>query len=547
MDGFKLTYRAKISSPDRRAVLGGLAAAATAAALPGHASARSTAFMQSIAEAAGRDRAIAEFYKQTGYAAIWTSNGNRDKQRRQALVQAISKASNHGLPEDRYSPELITANIRAVRNERDLGRLEVELSRVFLQYARDVQTGMVTPSRIDQDMVRDVPLRSRTGLLTAFSKSTPRAFMKALPPKSDEYARLMKAKMQLERQLGRGGWGQDIPAQRTLRPGDSGGSVVALRNKLIALGYMNRNASQVYDNRMQVAVQKFQLDHGLLADGVAGPGTIGELNASAEQRLSQVMVAMERERWMNRPGGRGKTHIWVNLPDFHMRLVDNDRVTFKTRAVVGERKRDKRTPEFSDEMTYMEVNPDWTVPRSILGRDYLPKFKENPNAARYLQLIDASGRTVSRDSIDFSQYTEHNFPFTVRQAPGDRNALGRVKFMFPNPHAIYLHDTPQKHLFQRETRAYSSGCIRLNDPFDFAYELLGRQMRNPKDYFDAQLRTGRQTRIDLETPIPVHLVYRTAFTEPKGNTQFRRDFYGRDAKVWAAMREAGVALRALQG
>lgn len=542
-----MTYRAKVSSPDRRAVLGGLAAALTTTALPGAAFARSTAFMQSVAEAAARDGAMAEFYKNTGYAALWTGTGNRDKQRRQALVQAIDKASNHGLPEDRYSPELITANIRAVKDERDLGRLEVELSRVFLQYARDVQTGLVSPSRVDGDMVREVPLRSRSGLLNAYSKSTPRAFMKALPPKSDEYARLMKAKMQLERQLGRGGWGQDVPAGRTLNPGDSGGSVVALRNKLIALGYLNRTATQTYDSKIQVAVQKFQMDHGLSADGVAGPGTLGEINASAQQRLSQVMVAMERERWMNHPDGRGKSHIWVNLPDFHMRLYDNGRETFKTRAVVGDRKHDKRTPEFSDQMTYMEVNPDWTVPRSILGRDYLPKFKQNPYAARYLQLIDASGRVVSRDSVDFSQYTERNFPFTVRQAPGDRNALGRVKFMFPNPYAIYLHDTPQKHLFQRETRAYSSGCVRLNDPFDFAYELLGRQMGNPKDYFDAQLRTGRQTRIDLERPIPVHIVYRTAFTEAKGNVQFRRDFYGRDAKVWAAMRDAGVALRALQG
>jgi murein L,D-transpeptidase YcbB/YkuD len=197
-------------------------------------------------------------------------------------------------------------------------------------------------------------------------------------------------------------------------------------------------------------------------------------------------------------------------------------------------------------MTYMEVNPDWTVPRSILARDYLPRFQANPNAARYLQLIDASGRQVSREAIDFSQYTARNFPFTVRQAPGDANALGRVKFMFPNPHAIYLHDTPAKELFSREVRAYSSGCIRLNDPFDFAYELLSRQMSNPKSYFDGILATGRQTRVDLETPIPVHLAYRTAFTDAKGHVQYRRDIYGRDAKIWEAMRDAGVALRAVR-
>jgi murein L,D-transpeptidase YcbB/YkuD len=338
-----------------------------------------------------------------------------------------------------------------------------------------------------------------------------------------------------------------VPAGNTLRPGESSQAVVALRNRLIAMGYLGRTATTAYDARMQSAVATFQRDHGLTADGVAGTSTLEEINIPVERRLAQVMVAMERERWMNHPDGRGKTHIWVNLPDFHMQLIDNGKVSFETRAVVGERRTEKRTPEFSDMMRYMEINPDWTVPRSILGRDYLPRFKQNPNAARYLQLIDASGRVVSRDAIDFSQYTERTFPFTVRQAPGDANALGRVKFMFPNPHAIYLHDTPAKDLFSREVRAYSSGCVRLNDPFDFAYELLSRQMSNPKPYFDGILATGRQTRVDLQTPIPVHLVYRTAFTDAKGSVQYRRDIYGRDAAIWDAMVEAGVALRAVRG
>jgi len=510
------------------------------------ATAQSAAFRQAVAEAAASDRDIAAFYQATGYAPVWTGSGQRDGQRREALLRAVTEAGDHGLPAGRYDADLIATNIRAVRSEADLGRLEVELSRIFLRYARDVQTGLLTPSRVDADIVRDVPLRSREGLLNAFSQSTPAAFMKALPPKSPEYTRLMKAKMQLERTLGDGGWGPAVPAGNTLRPGESSQAVVALRNRLIAMGYLGRTATTAYDARMQSAVATFQRDHGLTPDGVAGPSTLEEINTPVERRLAQVMVAMERERWMNHPDGRGKTHIWVNLPDFHMQLIDNGKVTFETRAVVGERRTEKRTPEFSDMMRYMEINPDWTVPRSILGRDYLPKFKQNPNAARYLQLIDASGRVVSRDAIDFSQYTERTFPFTVRQAPGDANALGRVKFMFPNPHAIYLHDTPAKELFSREVRAYSSGCIRLNDPFDFAYELLSRQMSNPKPYFDGILATGRQTRVDLQTPIPVHLVYRTAFTDAKGNVQYRRDFYGRDAAIWDAMVDAGVALRAVR-
>ncbi|MDU8942158.1 L,D-transpeptidase family protein [Ovoidimarina sediminis] len=535
-----------MSSVSRRDVLAGGAAAALLVSVPSIGNAAVTAFMQAVAEAASNDRDIAAFYRANGYKPIWTGTGNRDKQRRQSFIKAVSQAGDHGLPAGRYSPDLIETNLRGVQSQRDLGRLEVELSRLFLRYARDVQTGILAPSRVDEQIVRQVPLRSREQLLDSFSKSTPAAYFKALPPKSDEYKNLMKEKLRLEKVIGSGDWGAPVQAKK-LELGNGGNAVVALRNRLIRMGYLKRTSQSVYDDKMMKAVAAFQHDHGLTPDGVAGPSTVGEINTSAATRLSQVIVAMERERWINHPNGRGDRHVWVNLTDFRTKLYDKGRVTFETKSVVGERLYDKRTPEFSDQMEYMEINPDWTVPRSILGRDYLPKLKQDPNAARYLQLIDVRGRVVSRESIDFSQYTEHNFPFTVRQPPGRANALGTVKFMFPNPHAIYLHDTPQRHLFQREVRAYSSGCIRLHDPHDFAYILLRRQMKNPESYFQNILASGKQTIVPLDTPVPVHLDYRTAFTEPKRRTQFRRDIYGRDARIWKALENAGVALRAVRG
>ena len=523
-----------------------LPAAAASAAIPGAAFAQVTAFKQAVAEAAGRDTDIAAFYKANGYQPIWTGKGNRDKTRRTAFLKAVAQAGNHGLPTSRYNPEMIKTNVRRVESERDLGRLEVELSKLFLTYARDIQTGMLTPSEVDRQIVRDIPLRNRTAILTNFAKSSPNGFIKALAPKSQEYAQLMKEKLRLEKVAGSGGWGPKVQAGK-LSPGQSSQSVIALRNRLIRMGYLRRNASQSFDANMQKAVQLFQQDHGLTPDGVAGESTISEVNQTVATRLSQVMVAMERERWINTPGGRGKRHVWVNMTDFRTKIYDNGKVTFETRSVIGERRVEKRSPEFSDAIQYMEVNPDWTVPRSILGRDYLPKLKQNPYAASYLQLIDVRGRIVSRDAIDFSRYTEKNFPFTVRQPPGRSNALGTVKFMFPNPHAIYLHDTPARKLFQREVRAFSSGCIRLMDPHDFAYKLLEKQMSNGKEHFDRVLNTGKQTIVPLDVPVPVHLDYRTAFTEPRRKTQFRRDIYGRDAKIFAAMRQAGVSLRSVQG
>ncbi|MEM8537268.1 MAG: L,D-transpeptidase family protein, partial [Pseudomonadota bacterium] len=408
----------------------------------------------------------------------------------------------------------------------------------------DVQTGVLTPSRIDPAIHRQIPLRSPVSTLRAFTQSNPGAFMRSLPPSAPEYSRLMAEKIRLERLIGDGGWGPTVNA-RKLERGDSGPQVVALRNRLIAMGFLGRTTTQTYDDAIFGAVQQFQLAHGLATDGTAGPGTLEQINTSPQRRLQSVIVAMERERWINRP--RGERHIWVNITDFTAKIIDNGEETFSTRSVVGARDEDRVTPEFSDVMEFMVINPSWYVPRSIITKEYLPQLQQNPNSVRNLIITDRTGRVVDRSTADFSGYTENNFPYSLREPPHQGNALGLVKFMFPNRHNIYLHDTPAKRLFGREIRAYSHGCIRLADPFEFAYALLARQVGNPEDVFQAHLRSGRERRVDLEQPVPVHLVYRTAYTQPDGRMQFRRDVYGRDGRIWNALAREGVVLRAIQG
>ncbi|MEC8042162.1 MAG: L,D-transpeptidase family protein, partial [Pseudomonadota bacterium] len=273
--------------------------------------------------------------------------------------------------------------------------------------------------------------------------------------------------------------------------------------------------------------------------------TLKELNVSAETRLQSVIVAMERERWTNFE--RGERHIWVNLTDYTAKIVDDGKVTFRTRSVIGANSSDRRSPEFSDTMEHMVINPTWNVPRSIAVKEYLPQLQKNPNAVGHLRLIDGAGRTVSREGADFTQFSATNFPFDIKQPPSRSNALGLVKFMFPNRHNIYLHDTPQKALFSRETRAFSHGCIRLHQPFDFAYALLARQDDTPKETFQRILKTGRETQVDLDQHLPVHIVYRTAVVPAKGKANYRRDTYGRDAKIWKALQSAGVALDSVRG
>ncbi|MGD9866250.1 MAG: murein L,D-transpeptidase, partial [Pseudodonghicola sp.] len=494
------------------------------------AQAQVTAFKQAVAASAATDDAVAAFYRDRDYQPLWTAEGEAARARRAALLDALSGVAVHGLPEARYGVEQLKAQMAAVRTTRDLGDVEVALSRAFVTYAKDVQTGLLTPGKIDADIKREVPLHDREGYLNEFAASaTPQAYLRTLPPMTAEYRALMKEKLRYEYLLAHGGWGANVPGGK-IEPGQQGPAVIALRNRLVAMGYLDRSATGVYDAALEQAVRRFQLAHGLSADGVAGVGTLEEINKPVEARLKSIIVAMERERWVNHE--RGDRHILVNQTDFTAKIVDHGRVTFETRSVIGMNAHDRRSPEFSDEMEHMIINPSWYVPRSIIVNEYLPKLRNNPGAAGHLEITDSRGRRVDRTAADFSQYSAKSFPYAMRQPPGRSNALGLVKFMFPNKYNIYLHDTPQKNLFQRETRAYSHGCIRLADPFDFAYALLSAQTDDPKGYFQSILATGKEAKVELETHVPVHIIYRTAFTDDHGRAEFRRDIYGRDAKIW---------------
>jgi len=508
------------------------------------AQAQMTAFRQAVAETAARDDDLAAFYRARDFEGIWTGASEDVQARRNAFLGALASAAAHGLPAARYDPAQVIAMLQNAATVAEQGRVEVEMSQLFLQYARDIQTGVLVPGEVISAIRREVPYRDRLETLQNFTVSAPAAFLRSLPPATPEYTRLMREKLRLEALMLTGGWGPVVPGG-AMEPGASGERVVAVRNRLIAMGYMDRSATQVYDAALQLAVQMFQEAHGLTQDGVVGEGTLRQINVSIEERLRSINVAMERERWTNAP--RGERHIWVNLVDFTATIIDNDRVTFRTRSVIGATEGDRQTPEFSDVMEFMVINPSWYVPRSIIVNEYLPALRSNPGAHGHLEITDSSGRRINRSAANFSGYSASSFPFAMRQPPGPRNALGVVKFMFPNVYNIYLHDTPARDLFGREVRAFSHGCIRLNDPRDFAYALLARQTNDPERFFLERLNTGAETRVDLDIPVPVHLDYRTAFTLVTGALNFRGDIYDRDALIWQALAAEGVVIGEVQG
>jgi murein L,D-transpeptidase YcbB/YkuD len=290
----------------------------------------------------------------------------------------------------------------------------------------------------------------------------------------------------------------------------------------------------VFDEELEAALKRFQARHFLSPDGVVGPGTRRELNVSVVQRIAQIRVNLERARWVLHQSADGEFVI-VDVAGFEVRYVRDRAVIWRTRAQVGQPYR--QTPIFRSAIDEVVFNPTWTVPPGILGKDILPAVKRDPSylEKRGLRVIDRNGRPVNQAEIDFARYTAATFPFMIRQDPGPSNALGRVKIMFPNPYLVYLHDTPSQALFEREHRAFSSGCIRTERPLELAELLLASPERWNRAAIDAAVASGGTRTIRLPKPVPVLMLYWTVDRDAQGAVVFKPDPYGRDPKLLKAL------------
>ncbi len=490
--------------------------------------------------------AILAFYANRDFAPFWTE---ADDARARALADTLDTSADQGLPAGAYDTAALRAALDSATPEGWL-RAEAIASTAYLVYARHLAGGVVTPNSVD-DEINVRPARpAPKALLDRLEGQPVETVLAGLAPSDPEYRRLIAEKTRLDALLGTDPAGSSVPEGPTLREGEAGPRVTALRARLTGLGYpapaAAPEAPEVFDAPLAAAVRAFQRDNGLNDDGAAGARTLAAVNAGPEAHMRQVLVNLERLRWQGQ--GREARRIEVNIPDFTARLYDGDTIRWQTRTVVGEPGR-TRTPEFSDRMTYFVVNPTWHIPDSIAQRTYLPQLKRDPDVLRRsnMSLFTRSGTQINPRLVDFTQYSAGNFPFRVKQNPSAGNALGRVKFMFPNQFAIYLHDTPSRDLFARDARAFSNGCIRLQDPLDLAHVLLEGQVADPVAAFEGWLAPGTERYVNLDRPVPVHLDYRTVFVDEAGEVRYRADIYGRDAKVFRALEAAGVTLPAAQG
>ncbi len=496
-------------------------------------------------------QAIEVFYQERGYAAYWLAPSKNARGRRaDHLMKALATVSSHGLSPARYRFDRLSADISALGPQssfEERARLELALSGAFLLYLDDLRAGAADPEALGQaiyiDPSRPDPLRMLRELEQI--DDVP-AVLERIIPDDPRYNKLRTSLGQLTIQASSGGWGPKVPGSG-VAPNETSAAVDALRRRLIAMGdlppepeLMSGESSRVatYDERLQGAVARFQDRHGLTADGIAGPATLRALNQPVTRRIAQVILNLERLRW--RANQRLGRRIEVNQAAFRMTVYDDSDVPLhEARVVVGKPERRLQTPEFSRSMSYLVLNPRWNVPRSIVMREFLPEAKADPQFFdKQNMILFHRGRKVNPlTDVDWAAMTPAEFGehYGVVQKPGPGNALGNVKFMFPNGYNIYLHDTPSKHLFADESRAYSHGCVRIERPFALAWLLLSEQSKDPGTMIENILATGEETEVQLERPMPVHLMYLTSWVDHAGTLHFREDIYGRDEALARAL------------
>jgi len=480
---------------------------------------------------------LAEVYERRGFEPAWSGIG-----RLASLIELVRATAADGLdPEDYHLSKLDRVHEMLV-NGRELNAVEraaldIAMTDSLIRLGYHQRFGKVNPYDLDPTWNFSRELKGRdpaTVIQEGIDAESLADFRDEVFPRVPLY-RSLQAKLAENRRIAEaGGWPQ-VPAGPTLRPGDADDRLEVLMRRLAVTGDMPVGARadlSTYGGVLETAIKNFQERHGLDADGIIGPATLAALNVPVEKRVDQLRVNLERARWVT--DNLEDDFVIVNIAGFRAYIFRDRKEAWSTRVMVG--KTYRKTPVFRSEMKYLVFNPTWTVPYSIATKDLLPAIQRDPQylANRNFVVKNRDGNIIDPATIDWNALSRRSFPYTLVQQPGTNNALGEIKFMFPNKYAVYLHDTPSKSLFGRTARAFSSGCVRVEHPFDFAEQLLG------PDGWDAERvqaeRMRRETRsVVLSKPMPVLLLYWTAEVGADGQIRFYEDVYERDQAILDAL------------
>jgi murein L,D-transpeptidase YcbB/YkuD len=452
---------------------------------------------------------LAAFYAQAEHPLAWARNGAWTAAAH-AVIGQIRAAVEDGLDPAAYPlPDL---GLRGNAPPAQWVEADLKLSAAVIRYARDARGGRIEPSRLSPLITPKLEIPEAGEVLARVSAARDAAAtLAAYNPQHAGY-KALKARLARLRESHPSQPSVQVPKGPALRVGMQDPRVPLIRARF----NLGKGKDQTtYDERVASAVAAFQREKGLPTNGVLTPQTAAALSGPSVARMEAGLIAnMERWRWL--PADLGARHIMVNVPEYRLRFVDNGKVIHQTRVIVGKEK--SQTPIFSEEMKYLVVNPSWTVPPSILKKEFLPAMAADPYYA------ERRGYKVIRRGNRIS----------VQQPPGERNALGFVKFMFPNQHAVYLHDTPNRNLFSSSKRAFSHGCVRVEQPFQLAEEILGQDSKWSEQKLRGLIGKGERY-VHLRNPLPVHLTYFTVAVDERGEIKTFDDLYGIDRRVLAAL------------
>ena len=498
------------------------------------------------------------FYRERGFQLGWFKN-HQPVAQVQSLLGITAKAADEGLnPKDyqvkdisKMLAELEKARADSVHRNTLERQIDVALTGTYMKWANDYYRGVANPRDTKSTLwqVKPNKIKLNKALLTFLGERKSRYNYYEFAPLHPEYDQLKKALATYRAQERAGGW-PALPATLALKPGDTSPAVAALRKRLLGSDEQAARmpvaaparpgtappaaapVAQTYGPELVQAVKNFQQDAGLNADGIVRGETLRQLNVPIGSRIDQLILNMERWRWL--PKKFEPNYLLVNIPEYTLHVIEQGKEAFNMRVIVG--KVLHETPVFSDKMEYVVLAPYWNVPFSIIDNELRDKLVANPNYLDRLdmEVVKGTGRKatiVDPSSVDWANVTQETFKYTLRRRPGPKNDLGNVKFIFPNSNDIYLHDTPHDELFAQSNRSFSHGCVRLSEPIKLAtYLLRNRPEWNQQTILDS-IATRHEKYITLKEKLPVYLVYFTAWADADGHPHFRDDIYGLDKNL----------------
>lgn len=481
------------------------------------------------------------FYVNRAYAPAWfyqetiSNNGY-------ALLDYIRHIDQHGLQPLDYHLDLIeeyvwkTLLFKTVDAE-NMMKLDILLTDAFLLLGSHLYYGKVDPEKegANWNMQRkDTALPLNLKLEEALADNNPVRFLNMLAPRYRSYW-MMKEQLAFFLELNEQIW-PPIQSSNLIKPGESNPVLPEIRERLIKLGYqLSDSISVFYDEEFEKHLKVFQGDRGLNTDGVIGKATLEGLNSVPREIINQLRVNMERFRWL--PLQMPEKYIIVNIANFKLDLIDGTDTLISMRAIVG--KKTRETPVFNAQISHIVFSPSWTIPPTIFENDVMPELLKGPGylEKRNMKILRDDGSELAYSDIDWKEVSENNFPYIIRQEPGPGNAMGRVKFMFPNTYNIYIHDTPSGRSFGNDNRALSAGCVRVENPSGLALLLLSDTTDWSPEHIRIAMQQEKEQAVHLEKPVDVLLIYLTAWTDGEDRIQFRRDVYQRDRMVLTALNQ----------